>query len=167
MPIRRAIAAGVLCQVGGPAIHPIVRPLLKDPKPTVRLKATLALVEANDAESVPVLIDLLSELPDTERRQAEDCLKQLAGDWAIATPQGEDATSRRLRSEMWHAWWRSTDGTGLLDEFRSRTLPEADRTAILDLIAKLGDADAEVRAKAEAELLAARGRRSSRCCVGP
>ncbi len=63
VPLRRTIAAGVLCQAGGASVHAIVRPLLKDPKPTVRLKVSLALVEANDAEAVPVLIDLLSELP--------------------------------------------------------------------------------------------------------
>ena len=154
VPVRRAIAAGVLCQVGGTAIHAVVRPLLKDPKPTVRLKVTLALVEANDAEAVPVLIDLLSDLPVEQRKQAEDSLAQLAGEWSITTPQGADATSRRLRREMWHAWWRGTEGTVLLDEFRSRTLSETDRVAVLDLIAKLGDAGAEVRTKAEADLLA-------------
>ncbi len=153
VPVRRAVAAGVLCQVGGPAIHPVVRPLLKDPKPTVRLKVTLALVEANDAEAVPVLIELLSDLPAEQRKQAEDSLAQLAAEWTITTPQGNDATSRRLRREMWQAWWRSTDGTGLLDEFRSRTLSEEDRTAVRDLIAKLSDASAEVRTKAEADLL--------------
>ena len=153
VPVRRAVAAGVLCQIGGPAMHVLVRPLLKDPKPTVRLKVTLALVEANDAEGVPVLIDLLSELPALQRKQAEDYLSHLAGEWAIVTPQGNDNTSRRLRREMWHAWWRNSEGSLLLDEFRSRTLTEAERSAVLDLIAKLHDPSAEVRTKAEAELL--------------
>src|SRR5262249_10527094 len=146
-------AAGVLCQAGGPAVHPVVRPLLKDPKPTVRLKVALALIEAHNAEAVPVLIDLLAALPPAPRKQAEDSRGDPAGEWAIATPRGDDATSGRLRREMWQAWWRSLEGPTLLDEFRTRTLPDADRAAILDLIAKLGDASADVRAKAETELL--------------
>jgi HEAT repeat protein len=154
VPVRRTAAAGVLCQIGGTEVYALVRPLLKDPKPTVRLRATLALLEAHDAEAVPVLIDLLSELPPVQRKQAEESLVDLAGEWAISVPQGNDATSRRLRREMWHAWWRGTEGAGLLDEFRSRTLSEADRVAVLALIEKLSDASVEVRAKAEAELLA-------------
>jgi HEAT repeat protein len=154
VPVRRAVAAGVLCQIGGPAAYPVVRPLLKDPRPTVRLKVTLALVEANDATAVPVLIDLLSELPPAERKLAEDSLTHLAGEWAIVAPRGDDATSRRLRREMWSAWWKATQNSALLDEFRSRTLAESDRTAIVDLIAKLSDPSAEVRSKAEADLLA-------------
>ncbi len=89
-----------------------------------------------------------------QRKQAEDSLTHLAGEWAITTPQGNDATSRRLRREMWHAWWNSNDGSALLDEFRSRTLTEVDRTAVLDLIVKMSDANLAVRTKAEGELLA-------------
>jgi HEAT repeat protein len=154
LPVRRAVAAGVLCQIGGAATLPVVRPLLKDPRPTVRLKVTLALIEANDAAAVPVLIDLLAELPADQRKLAEESLTHLAGDWAIAAPRGDDATSRRLRRDMWSAWWKATEGSALLDEFRLRTLPESERTAIVDLIAKLGDGSAEVRSKAESDLLA-------------
>ena len=154
VPVRRAVAAGALCQVGGPALYPLVRPLLKDPRPTVCLKVALALVEANDAAAVPVLIDLLAELPEVQRKQAEDSLTQLAGEWAIAVPHGDDTTSRRLRRVLWSAWWKAVDDSALLDELRARTLSEADRTAVTGLIARLGDASADARSKAEAELLA-------------
>src|SRR4029077_19752566 len=42
-PVVRAVAAEILCHVGGPGQFAKVRPLLKDEKPTVRLRAALAL----------------------------------------------------------------------------------------------------------------------------
>ena len=95
-PVRRAAAAVALCQLGGESQYAAVRPLLKDPKPTVRLRAALALADAHCAEAVPVIIDLLAELPLDQRRQAEDFLTNLAGDWAVTGPTGNDLTSRRL-----------------------------------------------------------------------
>src|SRR5262249_57299130 len=56
--LRRGAAARVICEVGGTAFHSYIRPLLKDAKPSVRLRAALALVNAHDGEAVPVLIDL-------------------------------------------------------------------------------------------------------------
>src|SRR5439155_25442618 len=70
-PVRRAVAAGVLCQAGGPAVLAAVRPLLEDAKPSVRLKAAMSLIDARDSAAVPVLIDLLAELPAVQRKQAE------------------------------------------------------------------------------------------------
>src|SRR5206468_2831305 len=79
---------------------------------------------------------------------------QLAGEWAIQTPRGDDATSRRLRREMWQAWWRSLDGPELLAEFRSRVLPDAERAAVLKLIAELGSANQAEQTNANHDLLA-------------
>jgi HEAT repeat protein len=152
-PVRRATAAAVLCQAGGSSVLAAVRPLLKDPKPSVRLRASTALIDTRDPEAVPVLIDLLAELPTAQRKRAEEHLNQLAGEWAIVVPNGEDATSRRLRREMWLAWWRGLEGAPLVDELRSRTLAEDERVGVSALIAKLTDANAEVRNTAEAELL--------------
>src|SRR5262249_37834360 len=59
--IRRGTSARVLCQAGGPAGHQAVRPLLKDPEPTVRLKAALALASTSDTEAIAVLIDMLAD----------------------------------------------------------------------------------------------------------
>ncbi len=157
-PVRRGTAARVLCRLG--AECDAVRPLLKDPRPTVRLRAALGLAGAYDAEAVPVLIDLVGELPAARRHEAEDYLRQLAGEWAVAGPAGNDALSRRLRREAWVAWWRQTDGPTLLDELRSRTLSDAERDEALGLIGRLDDASAEVRQKA-ADGLAAFGARAA------
>jgi len=151
--LRRGLAAEVLCRLGGAAQHAAVRPLLQDPRPSVRLKAALALVQSQDAQAVPVLIDLLSELPKAQRRPAEEALARLAGDWAVGVPQGEDAIARRLRRELWAAWWRGTEGDALLAEFRLRTLPDADRDKVLELVRSLDDGSAAVRERAFGQLL--------------
>ncbi len=154
VPVRRTAAIRAVCQAGRTADRAAVLPLLKDPRPTVRLVAALGLAEAHTAEAVPVLIDMLAELPSEGRKQAEEYLRQLAGEWAVAGPPGNDRTSGRLRREAWSAWWQALDGTALLDEFRSRTLTDAERTRVLGLIARLDDPSAEAREKAAADLVA-------------
>jgi HEAT repeat protein len=153
-PARRAAAAAVLCKLGGKDNFDAVRPLLKDDKPTVRLRAALSLTDAYNNEGVPVLIDLLAELPPAQRKQAEEYLTQLAGDWAIAAPGGNDVTSRRLRRDAWAAWWKGIDATVLLDEFKSRTMSDDERDKALALIQKLDDVSAAEREKASADLVA-------------
>jgi HEAT repeat protein len=154
VPVRRSTAARALCLAGGSADRAAVLPLLKDPRPAVRLVAALGLAEAHTAEAVPVLIDLLAELPPEGRKQAEDFLTQLAGEWAVVGPPGNDRTSGRLRRDAWAAWWRGLDGESLLEEVRSRTLPDAERARVLGLIARLDDPSEEVREKAAADLIA-------------
>jgi HEAT repeat protein len=151
-PVRRGTAARVLCRVG--ADRDAVRPLLKDERPTVRLRAALGLAGAYDAEAIPVLIDLVGDLPAARRHEAEDYLRQVAGEWAVAGPAGNDALSRRLRRAAWATWWRQTDGPTLLEELRSRTLSDAERDEVLSLIGKLDDVSAEVRQKASDGLVA-------------
>src|SRR5579883_452033 len=152
-PVRRGIAARVLCQIGGSTERDAVRPLLKDPKPTVRMLAALSLAELHDAEAMPVLIDLVAALPLEGRRRVEDYLTELAGEWAVKTPQGVDAVSGRLRRELWRAWWNTLDGKQLLDEFRSRTLTDEERRRALQLIEKFKDASPDVRTKSVEELI--------------
>jgi HEAT repeat protein len=152
-PIRRGFTARVLCQIGGSAERAAVRHLLKDPKPTVRMWAALGLMERHDAEAMTVLIDLIAALPPEGRRRVEEYLTELAGEWAAQTPQGGDAVSGRLRRELWSAWWNTLDDKQLLDEFRSRTLTEEERSRALQLIEKFRDASPAVRTKAVEELI--------------
>jgi HEAT repeat protein len=152
-PIRRGIAARVLCQIGGSAERAAVRPLLKDAKPTVRMMAALSLTELHDAEAMTVLIDLIADLPLEGRKRVEEYLTELAGEWAVKTPQGSDAMSGRLRRELWSTWWSTLDDKQLLDEFRSRTLTEEERGRALQLIDKFKDASPDVRTKAMEDLI--------------
>ncbi len=152
--IRRGMATRVLCKVGGSTGRNAVRPLLKDAKPSVRMQAALSLADAHDAEAMPVLIDLLGNLPEDGRKRVEEYLTDLAGEWSVRTPQGNDATSHRLRRQLWTAWWQSLDGKNLLEEFQNRTLSDTERARALGAIGKLADASAEVRAKASEDLIA-------------
>jgi HEAT repeat protein len=155
LAVRRGAAAHVICQAGGSAYHAAIRPLLKDARASVRLRAALGLVGAYDAEAIPVLIDLLEDLTPRLRNQAEEYLTQLAGEWAVAGPKGNDLMSRQLRRDVWAAWWKNTDGSRLLDEFRSRTLSDEELARLTALVAKLGDDKPAVRDAAMADLLAA------------
>jgi HEAT repeat protein len=157
VPVRRAVAAEVLAQVGGDAQRPAVRKLLKDAKPTVRLRTALALAQYQDPEAVPVLIGLLAEAPPHQARQIEEFLMGLAGEWSIVVPQGNDAVARKLRRELWSAWWAAADGTAVVEELKKHTPSDDDREKIVGLIAKLGDKDAAARDKAVADLAAMGG----------
>ena len=142
---RRAAAAEVICRVGTPEQRKAVKPLLKDPRPTVRLRAALGLARRHEVEAVAVMLDLLGELPGEHRSRCEEFLTELAGDWAVSAPKGESPFNRRLRREVWKAWWKATEGPTLLDEFRRRTPSNAERTKVLTLIAGLGKASAKER----------------------
>jgi HEAT repeat protein/outer membrane protein assembly factor BamB len=154
MPVRRATAAELLCRQEGEAHRPLVRKLLQDPKPHVRMRAALALAEQRDVEAVPVLIDLLADMPAGSTKPIEDYLTQLAGEWALSVPAADDPTARKLRRELWAAWWRSLDGPALLEEFRKRTVADADREKAEAIIARLNKESPEEREKAEADMLA-------------
>src|SRR5262249_32436740 len=64
--LRRAAAIEALCQNGRTAPVDVLRKLLIDPVPNVRLRAALALAEARDPKAVSTLITLLTELPLTQ-----------------------------------------------------------------------------------------------------
>jgi outer membrane protein assembly factor BamB len=65
---------------------------------------TLAVLK--DAEAIPVLIDLLGELPSDQAWPAEDLLVQLAGDRTPNVPLGRDAAGRKKCRDAWAAWWK-------------------------------------------------------------
>jgi HEAT repeat protein len=131
------------------------RKLLADTKAQVRLRAALALAPLPDAEAIGVLIELLAELAPDERRQAEQTLQLLAGDWA-PNPQvaGEDELSRKIRRAAWAAWWKTMDGPALLAAFRQRTLSKEELAAARALIQQLGDKSVAARDRAVAALVA-------------
>lgn len=104
LPDRRAGAAVALCRAGDrePAA---VRKLLGDPDATVRLHAALALAAVKEKEAVPVLIELLAQLPPGSAWLAEDVLLRLADGGGPTESLGSDAAGRRCR-DAWLVWWR-------------------------------------------------------------
>jgi hypothetical protein len=115
--VRRGAVAEALCLAGRGEQLPAVRRLLKDPDLAVRLQVALALAGAREREAVPVLIDLLAELPAEQAAPVEDYLLRVAGDRAPASlPTGEDA--RKKRRDAWAEWWSANgDRVELVDRY--------------------------------------------------
>jgi HEAT repeat protein len=154
VPLRRRVAGDLLVRGGGPEGRAAARPLLRDPRPTVRLHVALALADALDPDAVQVLIDLVGALPEAQARPAEEALAQLAGEWAVRGPGGDDAPAHRLRHDVWTSWWRAVDADALLAEVRKRCLTDDQIVRAGALIRQLRDPSEEVRDRAQAGLLA-------------
>jgi HEAT repeat protein len=153
LAVRRAAAGVALCRATPPDQVPAVRKLLKDAAPGVRLRSALALAEAHDAEAIPVLIDLLADLPLERRKQVEEFLQGLAGEWAPALNfAGEDEIGRKIRRDAWAAWWRNVEGPTLLAAVRKRTPNAEDREKIRALLDNLSSGDFATREAASKEL---------------
>jgi HEAT repeat protein len=152
-PLRRRVAGELLAR-GGPDGRAAARALLDDPRPAVRLKVALALAEAGEADAVPALIDLVGRLPEARAGAAEDYLSQLAGEWAVHGPRGDDVTARKVCHDVWATWWRAVDPAALLAEVRGRCLPDDDVRRARRLLDQLGDPSERVRERARAGLLA-------------
>lgn len=151
--VRRAAAGVALCRAEPARAAPAVRNLLKDPVPAVRLRAALALAESGDAEAVPVLIDLLSDLSADERRPIEEQLGQLAGEWTpVLEFARDDEVSRRIRRDAWASWWRHTDGAFLVSTLGKHTLTADKRDRARRFLSELRSDEFTVRENAADEL---------------
>ncbi|HZV05736.1 MAG TPA: HEAT repeat domain-containing protein [Gemmataceae bacterium] len=111
-PIQRGVAGAALCRGGSRKQLAAVRRLLRDPDADVRRRIALALLEARDKAAVPVLIDLLAELPQEYAEHIESMLLQIAGDTA-PVGQAFQPDSQPLRQagksdlrDAWADWWR-------------------------------------------------------------
>ncbi|MGH7173001.1 MAG: HEAT repeat domain-containing protein [Gemmataceae bacterium] len=128
---------------------------LKDSSPTVRAKAALTLAKVNDAEAIPILIDLLAELPAAERQPIEHVLKELAGEWApVLQSATDDAIDRSVRRDAWASWWRRNDGPALLAALAKHTLTPDKSRHLRELVTQLGNDEFSVREDASRNLRA-------------
>lgn len=106
-PMRRSAAAEALAKGGGLSVRSDVKKLLTDSDLGVRQAAAAALTVAGDKEAVPVLIDLLGELPVEKTWSAQDILHQLAGDKAPLATMGEKPEERKRYRDAWADWWKN------------------------------------------------------------
>ena len=106
LALRRQTAALALCRAVAERPLPEVALLLKDPDPGVRLRVALTLTERKDRDAVPVLIQLLGDLPADQLWQAEELLHRLAGEKAPAVALGTTPSTRRRCRDAWAAWWQ-------------------------------------------------------------
>jgi hypothetical protein len=111
LPVRRAIAGEVLAGARDGRYLPKVRKLLSDPDRAVSLHVGTALVQAQDKETVPALIDLVADSPTEQASQAEDLLRQLAGPKAPQIKLAGGATGRAEHRAAWKAWWKEQGAT--------------------------------------------------------
>jgi HEAT repeat protein len=152
--LRRAAAVDVLC-LCGPTQNTVVRRVLHDPVPAVRLRAARALVRSGDPDALATLIALLPELPARLALQAEESLIAIAAEQAPAVLVGDDLASRTRCRDAWLAWWQKTlDPAPYLDQVRKRVHADLDRDKVQDLIRGLGDDSFDVRQRATDELKA-------------
>jgi HEAT repeat protein len=154
LALCRGAAVEALCQGGNAGPPTALRKLLRDPSPSVRLRASLALAQAHDPKAVSTLITLLMELPPEQARRAEEYLADLAGEQAPRVVLAADEASRRRCRDEWAAWWLASEAPGLLDEVRKRTVTDTNLRKGHDLIGQLGDDEFAVREKAALEIKA-------------
>jgi HEAT repeat protein len=116
---KRAAAAEALCLSGDREHLPAIHKMLHDFDPSVRLKTALALAGARQRDAVPVLINLIAEMPGSQSAPAEEYLQRLALDRLPANlPSGEDDDSRKKRSIAWAGWWKANGGrVALVDRY--------------------------------------------------
>ena len=105
--LRRGAAAEALVRAQASQALAAARTLLhQDPDPGVRFRLALAFVDHKDRQAVPVLIDSLAALPQTQAWQAEDVLCRLAGSDAPQISLGSDDDARQKCRDAWAGWWR-------------------------------------------------------------
>jgi hypothetical protein len=107
VPEQRTTAAVVLCRLDARGYGAIIRKLLHDRDAGVRLHVASELVFAGDRQAVPVLIELLAQLPVEQAEQAEELLYRLAGAKAPLAPLGHDTAAKRKCRDAWRGWWRN------------------------------------------------------------
>jgi hypothetical protein len=104
-PARRAAAVQALIRSAPAGEREALRKYLHDPDPLVRLEVALAWLDARDREAVPVLIDLLADMPAQRCWRVEDVLCRLAGDDAPSVSLGANESGRKKCRDAWRAWW--------------------------------------------------------------
>jgi len=121
LPVRRGVAGEALAMGGALDQRPAIRKLLKDADVDVKLRVALALSASRDREAVPVLIDLMGELPLDKGLQAETYLREVAGERGPNVYLAADADSRKKTRDAWSAWWKVNGGS--VDLARANTGP--------------------------------------------
>jgi HEAT repeat protein/outer membrane protein assembly factor BamB len=106
-PRRRAAAADALARGGARDALTTLRKLLRDPDPSVRLRVGLALLlPLKEKEAVPVLIELLRELPRNRHPAIEEVLERLAEDQAPDGLASDGEAARKQYRDAWAEWWK-------------------------------------------------------------
>ncbi len=107
-PVKRAAAAFVLGRSPLAEHRAVVRPLLADPDPLVRLRAALGLVAGKERDALLVLAALLDQAPLPLALKAEEFLLRVAGEGqppTVALGPGTPQERHKCR-QAWENWCR-------------------------------------------------------------
>ncbi|HZU35697.1 MAG TPA: HEAT repeat domain-containing protein [Gemmataceae bacterium] len=149
---RRSAAAEALWQAGGRRALGLVRPLLHDSDPPVRLRVAEHLADSREPDAIPVLIALTGAAPELAN-QADAYLRDLAGSGAPTATPGTTKASRDKARTAWEQWWRGLRPATLVEQIRRGTPDDASSARATALIEQLGDDDFTVRERASEALL--------------
>lgn len=106
-PLTRALAAHALGRVGTVSEGKELSQLLTDAHVRVRLGAAQGLLAAGQREAVPVLIQLLADMPGEKVWKIEEVLIRLAGEKApVPSLTQTDRKARDRAVAAWSQWWQ-------------------------------------------------------------
>ncbi len=105
-PELRAVAAFLLGRRGTEEQRRHAVGMLKDPVPTVRLRAAQGLLGVGDLSGVPTLVSLLDAKPVTLAWEAEELLVWLAGKGGPAARVGDGREAAKVQV-AWAGWWET------------------------------------------------------------
>ncbi len=106
-PRRRAAAGTILGRSPNPKQRAAVQPLLRDPDLVVRLRTIQGLLAGRERAAVPVLIDLLRDMPESQLWRVEELLVSLAGEASLKLPAVTSNKDRTRVRDQWNAWWQT------------------------------------------------------------
>jgi hypothetical protein len=106
--VRREVAGEAIARAGDAEARKVVRALLNDPEPLVRMRVATALLERGEPEALPVMIRLLQEAPEDRAYEIESSLLAVAREQAPETSVGKTHESRKLAADAWRIWYEKT-----------------------------------------------------------
>ncbi len=112
LPLTRGLAGEALVRAGQSSALPALRKLMEDPDRLVRVRVGLAFVETKDKSTLPMLIDLLAELPREHTQPIEELLGRIALEKSPNVPLGDTEPARKKCRDAWKEWW-DKNGEGI------------------------------------------------------
>ncbi len=106
-PLKRGAAGEALARAKAQAELANVKKLLADEAVSVRYRVCLALLDSQDKDVVPVMIDLLGKMSADELWPIEEALHRLAGESAPLVSLGNDEQGKKACRDAWAKWYET------------------------------------------------------------
>jgi HEAT repeat protein len=111
LPLKRGAAGEAIARANVKEELANVKKLLKDGDSSVRLRVCMALVTLGDRDTLPVMVELMGELPASQLWPVEEALLRVAGDKAPAVSLGNDANTRKACRDAWAQWLKANEAS--------------------------------------------------------